>query len=204
MTGNTDSTRPLSTCSPACVPDKEPRRSPGGSFLCRPHPRARYKRRLKCVLTAATRCPPAENPSTPILCGPIPHSAAWNRTSPTVRCASSNAMGDLGTRQIAEIATTRKYDYRSAGVLSRWGIDGHRRPRDPAGHHGGRRLITNRLGVFWSRHRHRIRPLARPYRHLRMSRRWLPDAHLRAQSACRKHNTEGDNTTSKDRETEDW
>src|SRR5712691_3607416 len=53
-----------------------------------------YKRCPKWVLTAATRCPPAEKPSTPILCGSMCHSAACNRTSPTVRCASSSGMDD--------------------------------------------------------------------------------------------------------------
>ena len=37
---------------------------------------AGYKRFAKCVLIAADRCPPAENPSTPILCGSMCHSAA--------------------------------------------------------------------------------------------------------------------------------
>src|SRR5580700_3407619 len=55
-----------------------------------------YKRFAKCVLIAADRWPPAENPSTPILCGSICHSAAWKRTRPTVLCASSNAIGDSG------------------------------------------------------------------------------------------------------------
>src|SRR5712691_2766711 len=32
---------------------------------------AGYKRLSKCVLISVTRCPPAENPSTPILCGSI-------------------------------------------------------------------------------------------------------------------------------------
>src|SRR5215472_11855541 len=35
-----------------------------------------YKRFVKCVLIAATRCPPEENPSTPILRGSMCHSAA--------------------------------------------------------------------------------------------------------------------------------
>src|SRR5438874_1709238 len=40
---------------------------------------AGYKRLSKCVLIAADRCPPAENPSTPILCGSMCHSAAeWD------------------------------------------------------------------------------------------------------------------------------
>ncbi len=51
-----------------------------------------YRRFSKCVLIAATMCPPAEKPSTPILCGSICHCAAWKRTSPTVLCASSNAV----------------------------------------------------------------------------------------------------------------
>src|ERR1017187_3605988 len=55
-----------------------------------------YKRFAKCVLIAADKCPPAENPSTPILCGSICHSAARKRTRPTVLCASSRAMGDSG------------------------------------------------------------------------------------------------------------
>jgi len=41
-------------------------------------------------------CPPAENSSTPILCRSMCHSAAWKRTSPTVLCASYNAIGDFG------------------------------------------------------------------------------------------------------------
>src|SRR5260370_1163813 len=57
---------------------------------------AGYKRFAKCVLIAADRCPPAENPSTPILCGSMCHSAACKRSSPTVLCASSNAIGDSG------------------------------------------------------------------------------------------------------------
>ena len=57
---------------------------------------AGYKRCAKCVLMSATRCPPAENPITPILCGSMCHSAACKRTSPIVRCASSNAVGAFG------------------------------------------------------------------------------------------------------------
>src|SRR5436190_15948644 len=55
-----------------------------------------YKRLSKCVLISATRCPPAENPSTPILCGSIWYSAARKRTSPNVLCASSSAIGAFG------------------------------------------------------------------------------------------------------------
>src|SRR5207245_1518858 len=58
--------------------------------------RAGYNRLAKFVLIAATKCPPAEKPSTPILCESICHSAACKRTKPIVLWASSNAIGDFG------------------------------------------------------------------------------------------------------------
>src|SRR5437867_6680219 len=40
---------------------------------------AGYNRLSKCVLIAATICPPAEKPSTPILCGSICHREVLSR-----------------------------------------------------------------------------------------------------------------------------
>src|SRR5678816_4586817 len=57
---------------------------------------AGYRRFSKCVLIAADRCPPAENPSTPILCGSTCSSAARERTSLSARCASCSAVGAGG------------------------------------------------------------------------------------------------------------
>src|SRR3981081_1046700 len=55
-----------------------------------------YVRCAKCVLTAATKCPPAEKPITPTLCGSTCHCAACCRTSPNVRCASCSAVCTFG------------------------------------------------------------------------------------------------------------
>src|SRR6185437_2761201 len=55
-----------------------------------------YVRCAKCVLTAATRCPPAEKPITPTLCGSTCHCTACWRTSPNVRCASCSAVCTFG------------------------------------------------------------------------------------------------------------
>ncbi len=56
-----------------------------------------YRRFSKCVLIAATRCPPAENPSTPILCGSICHSAAGSGPAPpsSAHLPAPSALSDM-------------------------------------------------------------------------------------------------------------
>ena len=66
--------------------------SPGGSSARRRRRPGDGSAAQRCVLTAATRCPPAEKPMTPTLCGSTCHCAACWRTSPRVRCASCSAV----------------------------------------------------------------------------------------------------------------
>jgi hypothetical protein len=96
------------------------------------------------------------------------------------------------------IAPAGKHYHRSAGILSLRRVDCHRRPRyvlhlnpRPA---GNQRVLTRRRRDLWPCRRLGIRHCPRPYRHLRMSRRWLPGRRLRAQTGRSKpkheHNAE--------------
>ncbi len=93
------------------------------------------------------------------------------------------------------IAPAREDDDRSARILPLWRIHRHRRPRyvEHAHHRpaGNQPLLPRRRrSNLRPRDRLGIRHRPRPYRHLRMSRRWLPNRRLRAQTATRKDNTE--------------
>src|ERR1019366_7761777 len=91
------------------------------------------------------------------------------------------------------IAPTGKHDHRNSGILSVRRVDRHRRPRHLAHANrrppAGKKVFPRRLSVLWPRDRLRIRGRTRPYRYLRMSRRWLPHGLLRAQTAKRRYNT---------------
>ena len=90
------------------------------------------------------------------------------------------------------IAPARKHDDCCASILSLRRIDRHRGPRDGADSPGPATdevVLRSRRRDFRPRDGLRIRHCPRPYRYLRMSRRWLPDSLLRAHTARRKQNT---------------
>lgn len=80
-----------------------------------------------------------------------------------------------------------------------WRIDGHRGLRYPFHVNpwpSGDKLVLDRCRHLGACDRMRIGNRSRPYRHLCMSRRWLPNLRLRAQAAKRERNRESKNQRS--------
>ena len=134
----------------------------------------------------------------------LPHSLGPLRDLPeeSHRSNAHKCHNSLGRQPVAnlcafqidsqvQLAPTRKYDDGSARILSVWRIDRHRRLRYVA--HPHRKLACNQkflsscLSDLWPRNRLRIRRSPRPYRHLGMTRRWLPCSLLRSANATCKH-----------------
>jgi hypothetical protein len=95
------------------------------------------------------------------------------------------------------VASTGKHDDRSTRISALGRKDRHCRLRDIFNLNlglAGNQWVLHRFHILWSSGRLRIRNQIWPYRHLRMSRRWLPARRLGAQIARPKqHSTESKN-----------